>query len=94
MIDDTLKEIRFVFNVGLLHSPYVGIYQKRTTTSIQSSNTYIHTKRERENKRDGKNIYVKVRKAVKEEGVIYANMYCNMKSYKCILTTSPLSYKF
>ena len=95
MIDDTLKEIRFVFNVGLLHSPYVIIYiKKRTTTSIQSSNTHIHTERERKNKRDGKNIYVKVRKAVKEEGVIYANMYCNMKSYKCILTTSPLSYKF
>ena len=51
MIDDTLKEIRFVFNVGLLHSPYVGIYQKkRTTTSIQSSNAH----RERENKRDEK----------------------------------------
>ena len=90
MIDDTLKEIRFVFNVGLLHSPYVSIYQKRTTTSIQSSNTHIHT---RESKRD-ENIYVKVPKAVKEEGVIYANMYCNMKSYKCILTTSPLLYKF
>ena len=54
MIDDTLKEIRFVFNVGLLHSPYVGIYQKRTTTSIQSSNTHIHT--ERENKRGEKYI--------------------------------------
>ena len=48
MIDDTLKEIRFVFNVGLLHSPYVGIYQKRTTTSIQSSNTHIQRERERE----------------------------------------------
>ena len=73
--------------------PLMLVYiKKRTTTSIQSSNTHIH--RERENKRDEKNIYVKVPKAVKEEGVIYANMYCNMKSYKCILTTSPLSYKF
>ena len=54
--------------------------KKRTTTSIQSSNTHIHTERERERERirEMKKIYVKVPKAVKEEGVIYANMYCNM----------------
>ena len=95
MIDDTLKEIRFVFNVGLLHSPYVGIYQKKNNYKypiFKHTYTQRERERERENVRDGKNIYVKVPKAVKEEGVIYANMYCNMKSYKCILTTSPLSY--
>ena len=54
MIDDTLKEIRFVFNVGLLHSPYVGIYQKKNNYKYPIfKHTYTHSG-ERENKRDEK----------------------------------------
>ena len=74
--------------------PLMLVHIKKEQLQVSNLQTHIYTLRERENKRDGKNIYVNVRKAVKEEGVIYANMYCNMKSYKCILTTSPLSYKF
>ena len=54
-IDDTLKEIRFVFNVGLLHSPYVGIYQKKEQLQVSNLQTHIYTLLgERENKRDEK----------------------------------------
>ena len=55
MIDDTLKEIRFVFNVGLLHSPYVGIYQKKRAT----------TSRERERIREMKKYICKSTKSCK-----------------------------
>ena len=74
--------------------PLMLVYIKKEQLQVSNLQTHIEREREREreNVRDGKNIYVKVPKAVKEEGVIYANMYCNMKSYKCILTTSPLSY--
>ena len=48
MIDDTLKEIRFVFNVGLLHSPYVGIYQKKNNYKYPIfKHTYTHWEREK-----------------------------------------------
>ena len=47
MIDDTLKEIRFVFNVGLLHSPYVGIYHKKEQLQVSNLQTHIYTLRER-----------------------------------------------
>ena len=48
MIDDTLKEIRFVFNVGLLHSPYVGIYQKKNNYKYTIfKHTYTHWEREK-----------------------------------------------
>ena len=56
MIDDTLKEIRFVFNVGLLHSPYVGIYQKKEQLQVSNLQTHIYTLRERI--REMKKIYM------------------------------------
>ena len=55
MIDDTLKEIRFVFNVGLLHSPYVGIYQQKNNYKYP---IFIHTCREREKIREMEKIYM------------------------------------
>ena len=45
MIDDTLKEIRFVFNVGLLHSPYVIIYIKKEQLQVSNLQTHIYRER-------------------------------------------------
>lgn len=58
MIDDTLKEIRFVFNVGLLHSPYVIIYIKKEQLQVSNLQTHIYTLREREKIREMEKIYM------------------------------------
>ena len=74
MIDDTLKEIRFVFNVGLLHSPYVGIYQKKNNYKYPIfKHTYTHSW-ERERIREMKKYICKSTKSCKRRR-------CNLCEY-------------